>query len=201
MRPFANLRDTSFRISFVRQENSFAFLQNELLPWMRLATRLNTDSLLSIKTCMLEIFNNTSDHATSDIGCMFAQHFPMRNELCFAFADAGIGIPANVNKLHPDLDGADAIIRSTEEGFTTRSTPRNQGIGLKFLLDTIVKSSICGTVTVCSLNGIVKFYNLNGQIENQILQRGGYSPGTCFDVRVPIQNIPWVDDEVEDLVW
>jgi signal transduction histidine kinase len=109
-----------------------------LIPW--LATRINITqaSLYPIKACLSEIFNNIKDHTRYDIGSIFVQHFPNENRVLIAVSDFGIGIPETVRKVVQSLSDSDAIIQAVQDGFTSNSTAGNKGIGLDYLLKTVV---------------------------------------------------------------
>ncbi|WP_176422151.1 hypothetical protein [Bradyrhizobium sp. 2S1] len=78
---------------------------------------------------MAELFNNIQDHTQLDIGTICAQHFPRESLVYISLSDMGLGIPGRVRTLLPQLSDAQAIIKATEAGFTTKTTPGNRGIG------------------------------------------------------------------------
>lgn len=172
----------------------------DLLPWLAAAVGQAEQDLDPFQVCVSEIFNNISDHSTLDIGSIFVQHFPNLETVRIAVGDFGRGIPALVRTVRPDILDADAIILATEPGFTTKSNPRNQGIGLEYLLTTVVGTNR-GRVTIHSLNGHVSFYNLRNQIVHQKLQICGFCPGTTLDITLRTDSIDRIIEEPEELEW
>jgi hypothetical protein len=96
-------------------------------------------------------------------------------------------------------DGA-AIIQAVKEGFTSKSTPGNAGLGLDYLLKTVVGTNN-GTVTIYSLGGIVKFQKKNGRICPTLAQKVGFCPGTTIDINLRTDMLEWVPQEREELEW
>jgi hypothetical protein len=86
------------------------------------------------------------------------------------------------------------------EGFTTRSIPTNQGLGLDYLLQTVVLTN-GGHVTVYSCNAIVTFSPYMGAITAYEFPNVGFIPGTTIDICLRTDTIEPVADEQEDLIW
>src|SRR5262249_20316196 len=138
IRSEASPRSTTRPLMKIAHKDSHHWLDVQLVPW--LAGRLNVtqSSLYPLKACVSEIFNNIQDHTRYEIGSIFVQHFPRENRVNSAISDFGIGIPGNVRTRLSGLSDAQAIMKAVEEGFTTKSTPGNKGIGLDYLLKTVV---------------------------------------------------------------
>jgi hypothetical protein len=128
LRPFAKPRPTTFALCKVEEAQSYAALEIKFVPWLASTTGLATQSLYPVKTCLAELFNNIKDHTNSQSGCLFAQFFPALNEVRVSFGDGGIGIPNKVRDIEPWHTDEDAIIRSTQEGFTSRSSQQTRGL-------------------------------------------------------------------------
>ena len=104
---------------------SHSWLQSDLLPWLATRLSINEASLYSVKVCVSELFNNIQDHTRYDIGSIFIQHFPNEDCVIFSVADFGLGIPDKVRSKVPEISDTAAIIKTVEEGFTTKSSPAN----------------------------------------------------------------------------
>jgi hypothetical protein len=193
-------RMTTFPLRQIRNEQSHALVSNELVPWLMSAIDINRSSLHTLKVCILEIFNNIKDHSTLDIGGIFAQHFPKEKDVTISIADFGKGIPATVRGRMLFLTDAEAIVKAIELGFTSRSTPRNRGAGLDFLLQTVVAEN-GGSVTIFSLTSYVLFYRLNGGIAYAATADAGFCPGTTIEITFRTDAIRAVPDEPEELEW
>jgi anti-sigma regulatory factor (Ser/Thr protein kinase) len=126
------------------------------VPWLSGRLKISQASLGSLKVCVSELFNNIKDHTQHEIGCIFAQHFPYLEKVEVSLSDFGVGIPYNVRKKLADLSDSEAITHAVKEGFTTKSTQRNKGVGLDYLLQTVV-GNYRGQVTIYSGSSIVTF--------------------------------------------
>ena len=133
-----------------------------------------------------EVCNNIFDHADSKIaGYIFTQYYPDRNKIILSICDFGIGIPNRVNEYRssqglPKMDDNTAIAESLKDGFSTKSTPRNMGLGLATVVN-IVKG-IGGSLKIVSNYG---YYYLDGntfEIKAFIIQNN--FPGTLLLVEL-----------------
>lgn len=146
------LRPTTLPLEIVRHDRSWNWIHNTFSDWIEYRVGLSKDSVGSINVCLSEIFNNIIDHSGEDVGCVFAQHYPKTNTVMLSISDFGRGIPANVRKVRPGISDSDAIAQAVVEGFTTKSTLRNQGAGLNVLTRYVVNQN-GGKVFVQSLKG------------------------------------------------
>jgi hypothetical protein len=156
--------------------------------------------LYEVKTCLSELFNNIKDHTQFDIGSIFVQHYPNENRVSISLSDFGLGIPEKVKETVPGLSDSAAIVQAVQEGFTSRSTPGNAGLGLDYLLRTVVGTND-GAVTIFSLGGIVEFQKKDGKICHKVLQNVGFCPGTTIDINLRTDLIEWIPQEREELEW
>jgi hypothetical protein len=200
LRPFARQRPTSTRLGVISTEGSRAWIETELTPWLQNAVPISRPSFYPLVACLWELFNNVADHTRHDRGCIFGQHYPNKKELLLVFADFGIGIPASVRKVIDPITDQDAIVKSTEEGFSTRSTPQNRGAGLRYVLDVVV-GSCRGRVTIHSHRGSVCFSNEGGQTVSNGAELHGYCPGTTIELLFPTAHIPIENEEAEPFEW
>jgi hypothetical protein len=197
---FSSRRQTTFPLRVIANEQSHALVNDELIPWLMSRLETNRSTLHGFKVCASEIFNNIQDHSSQHIGSIFAQHFPRINTVTIAIADFGKGIPQNVRSRMLLLSDTEAIVRATELGFTTKSTPRNAGAGLDFLLQRVVAEN-GGRVTIFSSTGYVLFYRRNGTIAHMPTSNAGYRPGTTIEITFHTDTIKSVPDEPEELEW
>ncbi|WP_038384929.1 STAS domain-containing protein [Bradyrhizobium elkanii] len=200
LREEAAPRATTRPLMRIAHERSHSWLQTDLLPWLAARLDISEASLYKFKNCVAELFNNIQDHTRHEIGTVFAQHFPQENRVYISLSDFGLGIPAKVREKLPALQDGPAILKAVEEGFTTKSTPSNQGIGLDYLLKAVVAGN-GGTVTFYSLNSIMRFERVEGAITPRALSNVGFCPGTTIDIVLRTDTIEQLPDEPEDLVW
>jgi hypothetical protein len=170
------------------------------VPWLASGVGITESSLYSFKNCVAELFNNIQDHTQYDIGSIFVQHFPSEKCVTISLSDFGIGIPAEVKQKLPEATDSEAIIEAVKEGFTTKSSPRNKGIGLDYLLKTVVLGNR-GQVTIYSRKGIVRFYRAGTEIRPFAFKDVGFCPGTTFDLRLRTNAIEVLSEEPEELQW
>ena len=100
----------------------------------------------------------------------------------------------------PELNDAQAIIKATKQGFTTKSRSSNAGLGLDQLLKTVVLRN-AGSVTIYSLRGIVSFQNSDGSVTPEVFDKVGFCPGTTIEINLRTDTIERVPEEREELKW
>jgi len=193
-------RATTVPLREVTQAESHMWLRTSLVPWLAGRVSVPVPSLHQFQTCLSEIFNNIADHTVYDIGGIFVQHFPRENRVIISIADFGDGIPQSVRAVCPELTDVEAIQKAVEDGFTTKSTPRNRGAGLDYLLRVVVLQN-GGCVTIYSQHGIVMFSRDNGAVKASPRTVDGFSPGTLFDIELRTDTIEVLDDEEEEFEW
>jgi anti-sigma regulatory factor (Ser/Thr protein kinase) len=175
-------------------------LGTSLVPWLAGRLAITQASIYPIKACVSELFNNIKDHTRYDIGSIFVQHFPRENRIIIALSDFGLGIPERVRTICPTLSDSAAIIQAVQDGFTSRSTQGNKGVGLDYLLKTIVLAN-GGSVTIYSRDGIVRFERQGTTILPIVLTSEGFCPGTTIDIEIRTDAIVVLPDEDEELTW
>jgi hypothetical protein len=196
LRAGASPRSTTMPLIRVAHDRCHDWLESDLLPWLAYRLSITKASLYGIKTCVAELFNNIQDHTQLEIGTICAQHFPRENKVYISLSDLGLGIPNRVRTKVANLSDADAIIKATAAGFTTKSVPGNQGIGLDYLLTTVAKGN-GGIVSFYSSNAIVRF----GPAGAQVVPGVGFCPGTTIDIVLRTDTIERLPEEREDLEW
>jgi anti-sigma regulatory factor (Ser/Thr protein kinase) len=200
IRSNATPRQTTRPLVRIAHDHSHAWLATNLIPWLAKSLSLTEASLYEVKTCLSELFNNIKDHTQFDIGSIFVQHYPNENRVSISLSDFGLGIPEKVKETVPGLSDSAAIVQAVQEGFTSRSTPGNAGLGLDYLLRTVVGTND-GAVTIFSLGGIVEFQKKDGKISHKVLQNVGFCPGTTIDINLRTDLIEWIPQEREELEW
>ncbi|MCM3110696.1 ATP-binding protein [Lederbergia lenta] len=199
LRDNAFVRDTTLPLKHITTLGPSEWLDNTFIPWLSRTIGVIPINLATVKICMEEIFNNVSNHSDKDSGCIFAQHIPRNDEVLISISDFGVGIPYNVQEILPSLNDSESILKATERGFTTQSTPRNRGAGLDNLIHNIVLNG-SGSVHIHSLSGIVNCSKGNNGINYETQTPYGYYPGTLIDM-VFKTDADLFDDEEEDFSW
>ncbi len=192
----SSLRPTTRPLANVTYEKSYQYL-DETMDWLAGKLQLTKASLGDIKSCLKEVFNNIQDHSSENNGFIFVQQFPARDTVTISISDFGIGIPASVQTKHPALNDAQALEKAVQEGFTTKSTPRNRGAGLDFLLHNVVNNNK-GSVYIHSNSGILScMHDGNTAVINSKLSDGFY-PGTLLELNFRTDTIEYIE---EDFSW
>jgi anti-sigma regulatory factor (Ser/Thr protein kinase) len=193
-------RTTTIPLKLVKYDESYGWIENNLIFWLMQRLSLSKGALSNIKVCFAEIFNNIKDHSQNNIGCVFGQHFPGEHVVQIAISDFGVGIPHNVKKILPNLDDSNALLKATEEGFSTKSNIRNAGAGLDILIHNVALQNR-GILSIYSNCGAIQCNYDNGNIAKTMLQVQGYYPGTLIYVELRTDTIIQDDDDSEEFEW
>ncbi|BBI32663.1 ATP-binding protein [Cohnella abietis] len=189
----ASLRPTTRPLANVTYDRSYAYLE-ESMSWLAGKLSLTKESLGDIKTCLKEVFNNIKDHSSENIGNIFIQQYPSENTVMVAISDFGVGIPRAVQNSHAGVDDAMALQMAVKEGFTTKSTPRNRGAGLDFLLHNVVKNNK-GCVYIHSNHGILRAIHQNDGAVITTKKTSGFYPGTLLEIEFRTDTIEYIEEE------
>lgn len=188
-------RGTTIPLQRIAHSHSHAWLEHNLLPWLVRNVGLTQASFYALKTCLSELFNNIKDHTRFDIGSIFVQHYPNEKRINLSVADFGIGIPEKVRQAAPGLSDPQAVVQAVQEGFTTRSTPGNAGLGLDYLLKTVAGTN-------SGEHAIVRFRKDDqGKISPFPAEKVGFCPGTTIDINLRTDLIEELPEEREELKW
>lgn len=153
--PNSALRQSTLPLELIVHSKSFEWIEYRFSSWIENKVGQTNDSFTEIKACLSEVFNNIRDHSGEIAGSIFAQHYPKDETIMLSLSDIGKGIPVNVRKTFPNLSDEMAIKKAMEQGFTTKSTPVNQGMGLYYLLKSVVEVNR-GEISINSLRGSVR---------------------------------------------
>lgn len=132
------------------------------------------------KQSLFEVFQNAVQHSESRLGVFVCgQFYPMRHRLDISIADAGVGIPAKVERfLGQKLLPEQALSWALQEGHTTKRGRLPGGVGLKFLKDFVGKNG--GKLTIGSGGG---YYIFSGQYDS-VQSLGHLLPGTIINLEI-----------------
>jgi anti-sigma regulatory factor (Ser/Thr protein kinase) len=193
----------------VEYSRSHSYITSRLIPWMAGVLQCEEAGLATIQGCLSEIFNNIIDHSSVEVGCCCAEYDAGEKTVTICISDFGVGIPHNVksyqfqsgpSKISKD---SDAIAWACQEGYTTRTTPRNMGVGLYYLL-----SQVCGKnqgrVSIYSGEGSVAALHNPGSKSRIKLDRrlpGGFYPGTLFYITIHVDKFKPDHVSEEEFSW
>nr|WP_239587594.1 ATP-binding protein [Bacillus pakistanensis] len=197
---YPETRPTTIPLRLIAYKDSYQWLENDFTHWLSAQLGITPKSLVNIRMCFGEIFNNINDHAQENIGCIFAQHYPRSNEIKISISDFGVGIPNNIRRVSPSLQDHEAIERATVEGFTSKTSPRNLGAGLHTLIENVVNDN-GGVVFIHSNYGILTCIKGNNMIQKFPLIKKSFYPGTLIEVVLKTDGIENIEDYEEEFEW
>ena len=195
-------RITTMPLNLVTNQRAVGFVHGNLIPWIANNLDVNESALDTIRVSIEEIFHNIQDHSGVPIGCVFAQSFPKISRLQIAISDFGLGIPANVRKVCPELDDRDALRQACEEGFTTKSNVNNRGVGLPQLIKYVTQRNE-GTVLLASGKGQLSAVLEQKSTKITPRSRSVSYPGTLVRVILRTDSLAKMaqDLQPEDFSW
>ena len=191
----ASLRPTTRPLENVTCEKSYNYLE-DTMAWLAGKLRISKESLGDIKTCLSEVFNNIKDHSYENTGSVFIQQYPSMDTVMVAISDFGVGIPKSIQQQRPSLNDADALKLAVQQGFTTKSTPRNRGAGLDILLHNVVENNK-GNVYIHSNHGILSSTAHGDGMKITCSNTRGYYPGTLLEIEFRTDTIEIIEEEFE----
>ena len=203
LRPHATLRPTTVPLERVQSTKIFAYLNNQLMPWIAERVALEQESVAAVQTCFEEIFHNIEDHSGVKIGCAMAQFFPKNEHIHVAISDYGEGIPTVVRRKLPRLADDEALVKACEEGFSTKANVRNRGAGLPTLMRYVTLRNR-GTVLLTSGTGELASRYEDGHTDIRArTARSGMYPGTLVKVVLRTDTFEAMEEDVkpEDFKW
>ncbi|MFQ1700491.1 ATP-binding protein [Loktanella agnita] len=184
----------------LRHKDCHAWIHNIFAPWLSEISGVPMSGLAEFQTCMSELFNNINDHSAFDVGSVFAQWYPQKKNLQIVIADFGQGIPETVRRIEPHLSDSEAIIRSFDEGFSSRSTPQNRGQGLYYLRQNVLEH-LGGALTVRSREGAVTFRKSGNSLTVVPYVVQGFCPGTMIEFNIQTDVIEFEEENGGDFEW
>jgi len=189
-----HIRSTTFPLKLVSCSRSTSW-NDELKNWLAMESGRTKESMSNISMCIGEIFNNITDHATTDVGCAFAQFFPQEKRILVSVADFGIGIPNLIKQFYEFSSDNAAILKAIEREFTTKSQKNNRGFGLDNLVGFVVDNGF-GNITIVSGKGIVKIKPISHKQRSfEATDFACSFPGTMFVIEINVGSIPDNDEE------
>lgn len=193
LRKWAKPRDTCLPLTMVANAQAVGFLHSTLIPWLAGSLNTSEESLATVRICLDEVFSNINFHSGVDYGCVHIQNFPQSKEVQIAISDFGVGIPANVRKIHPEMIDSVALSLACEEGFTTQSNVKNRGAGLATLIRYLTLKDR-GKVWIVSGEANLSAIHDSNTKKSKVTSRTvkGFYPGTL--VRITLKQ-----DSIRDL--
>lgn len=201
LRPHGKIRTTTLPFERVAHVAAHFWLENTFTPWVAKTLNVSHDALGSLSAAIKEIFHNIIDHSTMNDGFIHVQYYPSLKQIGITVSDIGKEIPNNVRECtDPNLNDAQAIMRATENGYTTKSRPNNMGAGLDFLISNITSNK--GSVSIYSYYGLVNCKSTSdGEVDRVSFLGTAPYPGTLIDITIPTSTFVGDDETEGNLIW
>ncbi len=185
-----------FPLQLVEYDRSFNHVTNQLVPWLAGVLGQDERALTSLKAGLGEVFNNINDHSMVKLGCS-ASHFDAAEDtITMCVADFGIGIPGRVREKVKLTSDQAAIAMACQQGFSTRSTPKNRGAGLHVLIQNVVHRNH-GTVIIHSGEGSYScVFNPDRPLKGTGRPAPGKYPGTM--IYMTLRKSDFVPDDIDE---
>lgn len=189
-----SIRTTTFPLQLVSCSISTSWI-GDLTSWLAKESGRTKEAMCDIAMCIGEIFNNITDHSTTDVGCAFAQFFPQEKRILLSVADFGVGIPNKIKQYYDFSSDSSAILKAIEREFTTKSQQNNRGFGLDNLVGFVVDNDF-GNIVIVSGKGFVKIKpSMQDKRSFETMDFQSSFPGTMFVIEINVGSIPDNDEE------
>ncbi|MFY0524223.1 ATP-binding protein [Archangium gephyra] len=183
--------------SFEKIEPFANYISRALIPEPEME-----DTRLTIRYVIVELLRNAVQHSQAPAGGFVAADLwnkeSGRPMLQLAVGDAGIGIPASLRALHPNLSDPEAALEKSlwphisgtfEEGLT--GTQQNAGMGLFFIAEMAKLTS--GTLLIATRGATLLLSGWIDEAGNHSLRfiepRGVGFPGTLVVFELPVGDV------------
>lgn len=193
-------RDSSLPIKRLLPIETVAWLRFTAMPWLARLLNTNTNALVEIQVCLEELFNNTRDHSGIEFSSIFIQYYPRCGEIKICLSDNGIGLVEKIRKSHPDLLPEEAVSHALREGFTTKSSPRNAGMGL-FTLTSVICNN--GGQFALRTGNVYSLVTADGNGAHRIshLTNEPFFKGTAFEITLFASELDLQQGDMEEFSW
>lgn len=193
--PILKYRDT-FPLWRIEQ-NASSIYPNKVQTYFE-QNQFNGKDLFELGNSLGELMNNIFDHSNCKIpGFTFTQ-YDKKKEIITSVCDFGVGIPNKINKYLKEngletLSPIECINKAIENKFSTKSTPRNKGLGLNTVLSSVAE--LKGKTLI--LSGKALYVNLpNGEQKTEELQMS--FPGCLIVIYLNTDNLRLKEEELNE---
>ncbi len=194
-------REAFLPLQLVEYDRSFNHVTNQMIPWLADILGQDVRALTSLKAGLAEVFNNIKDHSTVNVGCSASHYDAAEDKITICVADFGVGIPGRVREKVRLASDQAAIAMACQQGFSTRTTPKNRGAGLHVLIQNVVARNH-GTVIIYSGEGIYSsVHNANKPLKGTGRPASGKYPGTMLYMTLPKSEFVADDIDEEEFQW
>ena len=115
-------------------------------------------------------------------------------------ADGGLGLIQKIQKAHPKFSDKDCIKHAIQEGFTTKTTPRNAGMGLFTLTRTVCNNEGSLAIRSGRLHALITSGS-NGEPRIQYLTDCPWLDGTAYEIVLYENKLDILQPVLEDFEW
>jgi anti-sigma regulatory factor (Ser/Thr protein kinase)/anti-anti-sigma regulatory factor len=199
LRREAAVRRSTLPCTSVEHARAHGWIEHRLSPWLQNILDVSYGELISLRTCVKELFNNIIDHSTQSTGYVHAQHYPNNKQVRLTISDFGRGIPATIRERFGEMSDAAAIKLASKEGVTAKSKPNNQGAGLALLIDRVTGCD--GKIRIHSLSGNLYCFRDKEECQKVSNVGNGSYPGTLVEIAIDTRLFVGDEDARVDVEW
>lgn len=205
LNPQSHCRTTSLPIKRLAPQETLAWLHYTAIPWLARKLNVQTNNLIEIRICVEELLNNIRDHSDVAFSSIFIQHYPnpklpKNNNFKICISDNGIGLINRIQGSHPHFSTQQAIDFAFEEGCTTKSSPRNAGMGLFTLSQTVCHNGGTLTLRTGKINALITS-NEQKQRNLNYLDNAAFLKGTAFEITLYADKLDIQQINTETFSW
>lgn len=204
LNPQSNCRTTSLPIKRLAPQETIAWIHYTAIPWLARKLNVQHDDLIEIRICIEELLNNIRDHSDVTFSSIFIQHYPSpqlpkNNRFKICISDNGFGLINRIQRNHPDFSAEQAIEFALKEGGTTKSSPRNAGMGLFTLTRTVCNNGGEFTLRTGTMHALV---TSNEQQQHKVnFLNSELLKGTAFEITLYAERLDLQQAETETFSW
>lgn len=179
------------------EENASSLYPNKVQTYFE-RNQFSGKDLFELGNALGELMNNIFDHSECKIpGFTFTQ-FDRKKEIITSVCDFGVSIPSKINRYLSNngmekLSSVECIKKALENEFSTKSTPRNKGLGLNTILTSV--NRLGGKTLIISGKALFRSHSAN-VIESKELEES--FPGCLIVIYLNTENLRSKELELSD---
>jgi hypothetical protein len=195
----SRIRPTTLPCMSLETARAFSWIEHRFSPWFEHEIGCSHSASASLRTCIKELFHNIDDHSSLNTGFVHAQHYPNNRTVRVTVSDFGVGIPHTIRSRYPGVSDHQAILEAIEEGVTAKSKSNNMGIGLNYLVETILENR--GQVRIRSHGGALLSSIYRRKRDHKAWSTKAVYPGTLVEFSLDTRLFEGDTDERGTVEW
>lgn len=197
----SNCRDSSLAIQRLAPQETIAWLHYTAMPWLATNINVPSDNLIEIRICIEELLNNIRDHSDVQFASIFIQHYPRMKYFKICISDNGIGLINRIQQSHTHFSDSESIQFALSEGCTTKSSPRNAGMGLFTLTQTVCNNGGDFMLRTGAMHALINNNANNNEPFNINYLQSTFLKGTAFEITLYTDKLNQQQTDTEAFSW